>query len=201
MAQPRLLSRIAHSALTLQVADGACCTSGQPTYVNNRLNFIGLPTCSDGPCKDEAAGYDYTRLTGKESDDPTSCCGLGGTFVYNPPADSTSTYPGPGYPMYPQINGTGRGCNATIAKWFCGITGQVSSRAGSTLAKCPGILYPCKQKHLSPDTHQQRAFFVTIKQARAVQAAPARVDTSYNIWSGTGSKVPQSHSRLSRHSA
>jgi hypothetical protein len=111
-----------------QGADAACCTSGQPTYKGNQVNFVGLPTCSDGPCS--GRGFDYSSSGASESPDPESCCDTSGesAFFYNPQAtEKGATWPP--IPQFPQKwAGTGRKCNLEAPRYRCTLGGQVGEQ-------------------------------------------------------------------------
>lgn len=110
-------------------ADAACCTSGQPTYKGKEVNFVGLPTCSDGPCS--GRGFDYRGAGASESPNPESCCDTEGAapFMYNPPA----TEKGALWPPVPQFPskwpGTGRQCNTEAPRYRCSLGGQEKKSA------------------------------------------------------------------------
>ncbi|WIA42464.1 hypothetical protein OEZ86_008459 [Tetradesmus obliquus] len=105
-------------------AHAACCTSGQPTYKGKEVNFIGLPTCSDGPCSGQ--GFDYRGAGSSESPNPASCCDTEteSAFLYNPQA----TVKGASWPPIEQFPGkwpgTGRNCNAEAPRYRCTLGGQ-----------------------------------------------------------------------------
>jgi hypothetical protein len=68
----------------LQLADAACCLTGQPTYKDAEVRFEGIPTCSDGPCSGN--GFNYLKKGAFESPNPKACCDREDTngFYYNP---------------------------------------------------------------------------------------------------------------------
>lgn len=105
-------------------AHAACCTSGQPTYKGKEVNFVGLPTCSDGPCSGQ--GFDYRGAGSSESPNPASCCDTEteSAFLYNPQA----TVKGASWPPIEQFPskwpGTGRKCNSEAPRYRCTLGGQ-----------------------------------------------------------------------------
>lgn len=122
--------------LLVQLAQGACCTSGQPLYTgtnfrtNNQSQVIRILTCSDGPCSGE--GFNYLSLNTanpgsvSQSQDPNSCCNATQlSFVINPP-DNTGQWPGAFFNIT-QFPGTARTCIASLPVYSCGISGQVST--------------------------------------------------------------------------
>jgi hypothetical protein len=74
--------------LSLQSADAACCTLGQPSFVGNgTTNPLPLGTCSDGPCS--GPGFNYTGPAAYESNSPDACCYAGVNI--SDPYNSVST--------------------------------------------------------------------------------------------------------------
>lgn len=139
----------------LQVVNGACCTSGQPTYSSHDI-FVpssGLPlsylTCSDGPCSGDNNGvsFDYRTVSSSfESAKPLQCCdaqnltpdgaqqGNTGSY-YNPQQTSGLNWlPSFGYKFNGNkpIPGTGRPCDSSLPVVTCGIRGEVSHMPGCT---------------------------------------------------------------------
>jgi hypothetical protein len=116
-----------------QNAQAACCTSGQPTYKGMEVNFVGLPTCSDGPCSGQ--GFDYRGAGASQSPNPDSCCDTetDSAFMYNPPA----TLEGATWPPIEQFPdkwpGTGRKCNPEAPRYRCTLGGQVGAAAAAAI--------------------------------------------------------------------
>ncbi|KAF6260178.1 hypothetical protein COO60DRAFT_1625795 [Scenedesmus sp. NREL 46B-D3] len=110
-------------------AHAACCTSGQPTYKGSAVNFVGLPTCSDGPCS--GSGFDYRGAGASESPNPKSCCDTenAGGWTYNPPATQKSAT-WPPFKQFPtRWPGTSPQCNIDAPRYRCTIGGQLAAFA------------------------------------------------------------------------
>jgi hypothetical protein len=111
-----------------QNAHAACCTSGQPTYKGKEVNFVGLPTCSDGPCS--GPGFDYRGAGASESPNPHSCCDTDkarSAFMYNPQATlKGATWP-PIMKFPHKFAATGKKCNREAPRYRCTLGGQVGA--------------------------------------------------------------------------
>jgi hypothetical protein len=118
----------------VQGADAACCTSGQPTYKGKEVNFVGLPTCSDGPCS--GRGFDYRGAGASESPNPESCCDTegGSPFMYNPPATEKGALWPPVAQFPSKWPGTGRQCNTEAPRYRCSLGGEVGGAADPAAA-------------------------------------------------------------------
>lgn len=105
-----------------QVADAACCLTGQPTYTGSEVRFEGIPTCSDGPCS--GSGFNYLKRGAFESPNAEACCDRKDTngFYYNPQSGKGFW---PDIEKFPQkFDGTSRECDANVAMFRCGLGGQ-----------------------------------------------------------------------------
>jgi hypothetical protein len=124
-----------HLVRPSQNAHAACCTSGQPTYKGKEVNFVGLPTCSDGPCS--GPGFDYRGAGASESPNPNSCCDTetaGNVFMYNPQATvKGATWP-PIKKFPNKYAATGRQCNTEAPRFRCTIGGQVGAVSAAAAA-------------------------------------------------------------------
>lgn len=151
--QPAHLSgpgaRVSRVALTAAPAchlqggvEGACCTLGQPTYNGQQMNFVGFPTCSDGPCSGKTAAgtpFSYFAVGGIQSAEPDACCdpdqhAVSG-FFWNPTkgkADDNGNllmWPvSKSFTNFPKKTaGTGLTCDPLKLAFRCGLTGQESN--------------------------------------------------------------------------